>query len=69
MNRHERQVGCGLWLIWLFVALFVAEFLLLWTVLRIIPSEWLPTAVLSIVIATIVGGWAAVYVRVQRRGR
>ena len=48
-------------------ALFAAEWLLLWFVLHTIPREYLVTAVMSVVVLTILGGSFAVYFRVQRR--
>jgi len=63
----KRPVGCGMWVVWLLLAVFAAEWLLLWLVIRVVPRERLPLAVLTIVITTIIGGWVAVYFRVQRR--
>ena len=63
----NRRMGCGLWLVWLVGAVFVAEWLLLWLVIRAIPREHLLPAVLGVVIATVVGGSLVVYFRVQRR--
>lgn len=67
MKGLNRQFGCGLWLVWLLLAVFAGEWLLLWLVSQTIPPERLPLAVLIVVIVTIVGGWVAVYFRVQRR--
>jgi len=50
-------------------ALFAAEWLLLWFVLHTIPREYLVTAVMGIVVLTIIVGSLAVYFRVQRRAR
>lgn len=62
-------MGCGLWLVWLFVALFAAEWLLLWLALRFVPMERLPLVVLVIAVVTIIGGSATLYFRVQWRMR
>ena len=53
----------------LLIALFAAEWLLLWLVVRILPSEMLPWAVFTVAIVTIVVGSGVVYFRVQRRMR
>jgi hypothetical protein len=66
MNRH---IGCGLWLVWLLLAVFAGEWVLLWTAIQRAPREQLPFYVLGVVIATIVAGWIAVYFRIQRRPR
>ena len=58
-----------MWLVWLLLAVFAAEWLLLTASIKKVSNEKLPLAVSVVVIATIVGGWTAVYVRVQRRGR
>ncbi len=63
----KRELGCGLWLVWLLLAVFAAEWLGLWLVIRVVPREQLPLALLTIVLATIGGGCVAVYFRVQRR--
>ena len=63
----KREIGCGLWLVWLLAALFAAEWLLLWLVTQSVPRERLPLAVLTVAVATIIGGSAAVYFRVRRR--
>ena len=65
----NRKVGCGLWVVWMVGALFAAEWLLLWFVLHTIPREYLVTAVMGIVVLTIIVGSLAVYFRVQRRAR
>ena len=67
MKDLNQPVGCGFWLVWLLGAVFVAEWLLLWLAIRFLPPERMPAAVLTIAIATIVGGSAATYFRVQRR--
>ena len=69
MKQLNRPLGCGLWLVWLFLGLFAGEWLLLWFVLQMVPAERLALAVLAVVIAAIIGGWVAVYFRVQRRTR
>ncbi len=65
----KRKIGCGLWLVWLLGAVFVAEWLLLWLVFQTIAREHLLPAVLAVILVTIVGGSLAVYFRVQRRAR
>jgi hypothetical protein len=66
-EHFNRPVGCGVWLVGLIVALFAAEWLLLWLVVRVLPRALLPWAVFAVAIVTIVVGSAAVYFRVQRR--
>jgi hypothetical protein len=66
-DHFNRPVGCGVWLVGLLIALFAAEWLLLWLVVRILPVEMLPWAVFAVAIVTIVVGSGAVYFRVQRR--
>lgn len=65
----QRRVGCGLWTVFLLIALFAGEWLLLWLVVQNVPREHLVPAVFGVVLATIAGGWIAVYFRVQRRSR
>ena len=65
MKQLNRPLGCGLWLVWLLLGLFAGEWLLLWFVLQMVPAERLALAVLAVVIAAIIGGWVAVYFRVQ----
>jgi hypothetical protein len=67
MRHIRRKVGCGLWLVWMVLALFGAEWLLLWVVINQVPRDYLPVAVLSIAMVTIAGASAVVYLRVQRR--
>lgn len=67
MRDGKREIGCGLWLLWLFLALFAAEWLLLWLVIPWVPRERVSLAVWAIVVATIIGGSVSVYFRVQRR--
>ena len=69
LDQFNRPVGCGVWLIGLLIALFAAEWLLLWLVIRILPREMLPWAVFTIAIVTILVGSVVVYFRVQRRMR
>ncbi len=69
MRDHNRHLGCGLWIVGLFVALFAGEWLLLWLVVRALPEEQLIQGVTLVITLTIAAGWAAVYVRVQRRSR
>lgn len=54
-------------MVWLFGAVFAAEWLLLWLVFQIVPHERLLAAVMGIVVVTIIVGSFAVYFRVQRR--
>jgi len=69
MGSEKREIGCGLWLIWLLLATFAGEWLLLWFVVRALPQELLLPAVMGVITATIVGGSATLYFRVQRRMR
>ena len=65
--KHE--IGCGLWLAWVVLAMFALEWLVLWLVMQTIPQEQLLPAVLVVMVVTIIGGSLAVYFRVQRRQR
>ena len=51
------------------MALFAAEWLLLWLVVSVLPREMLPWAVFAVAIVTIIVGSGVVYFRVQRRIR
>lgn len=53
----------------LLLALFAAEWLLLWLVLHKVPQEHLLPMVLTVAIATIIGGWVAVFFWLRRRPR
>ena len=68
-RNGKREIGCGLWLVWLFLALFAAEWLLLWVVLHEVSQKRLVLMVLIVTIATIIGGWIAVFFRLRRRPR
>jgi len=46
---------------------FGGEWLLLSAVINGMPPGQVPVCVFSVIILTIIGGWAAVYVRVQWR--
>jgi hypothetical protein len=46
---------------------FGVEWLLLSAVINGLPQTQVPVCVFGVIILTIIGGWAAVYVRVQRR--
>ncbi|HEY77391.1 MAG TPA: hypothetical protein G4O00_14635 [Thermoflexia bacterium] len=65
----RRRIGCGLWLVFFLAALFAAEWVLLWLVVRTVPQDRLVHAVFGVIAATIVGGWIAVYLRMERRSR
>jgi len=67
MDKLNRPLGCGLWLLWLFLGLFSAEWVLFWLAAQVFPKEWLIPAVIGSVIITILGGWVAVFIRMQRR--
>ena len=67
MKEPRRPPGCGLWLVWLLLALFTGEWLLLWLAMERVPKERLLPTVGAIVVITIIGGWVTVYLRVQRR--
>lgn len=67
MDKLNRPLGCGIWLVWLFLGLFSAEWLLFWMASQTLPKEWLLPAVIGSVIVTILGGWVAVFARMQRR--
>jgi hypothetical protein len=58
-----------MWLVGLIIALFAAEWLLLWLAIRCVPPEQLPLVVTIVAIVTIVVGSVLVYFRVQRRAR
>lgn len=63
----RRTVGCGPWLVFLLTALFAGEWVLLWLVMHNVPRDHLLPAVFGVIVATLLGGWAAVYLRMQRR--
>jgi hypothetical protein len=63
----KRKVGCGLWLVWLLLAVFAGEWLFLWLAIKVVPHEQLPLFVFVVIVVTIIGGWVAVYLRLQRR--
>jgi len=65
----NRPLGCGLWLVWFFLGLFTAEWALLWLLVHNLPREWLLIGVISAIVATIIGGWLIVFVRLQWRKR
>ncbi len=67
MKKLNQPLGCGLWLVWLLLAVFAGEWLLLWFVIRVVSRDQVLPTVLTVVILTIIGGWIAVYLRVQRR--
>lgn len=63
----ERKIGCGLSLIFLLIALFIAEWLFLWIVMQCIPENSLLPVTFTVILLIIAGGWVAVYLRIQRR--
>jgi len=63
----KRKVGCGLWQVWLLLAVFAGEWVFLWLAIKVVPREQLPLYVFGVIVATIIGGWVAVYLRIQRR--
>ncbi len=65
----RRRIGCGLWMVFFLIALFAAEWVLLWLVVRTVPRDHLIPAVFGVIAVTIVGGWIAVYLRMERRSR
>jgi hypothetical protein len=69
VRNFNRRLGCGLWVVWLLLALFAGEWLLLLLVIQAAPQDRLIPAVLTVVILTILAGWVAVYLRIQRRRR
>jgi hypothetical protein len=56
-----------MWLVGLIVALFAAEWLVLWFAVRLVSVEQLPLMVIIVAITTIVVGTLTIYFRVQRR--
>ena len=70
MKDLHKDVGCSLWLGALLVALFTAEWILLRLLFAVLADQALVLATVGIIVLTILGGWLAVYRRVQRhRGR
>lgn len=69
MSQFNRRVGCGLWMVWLLLAVFAGEWLLLWAVIRATPQAQLIPAVVVVIVLTILIGCGAVYLRIQRRMR
>jgi hypothetical protein len=67
MQHLNRRIGCGMWLVGLIVALFAAEWLVLWFAVRLVSVEQLPLMVIIVAITTIVVGTLTIYFRVQRR--
>jgi hypothetical protein len=67
MQHLNRRIGCGMWLVGLIVALFAAEWLVLWVAVRLVSVEQLPLMVIIVAITTIVVGTLTIYFRVQRR--
>ncbi len=67
MQHLNRRIGCGMWLVGLIVALFAAEWLVLWFAIRLVPPEQLPSVVIIVAIMTIAVGTLTIYFRVQRR--
>ena len=65
----HRRFGCGVWVVWLMLIVFCGEWLLLSAVIKGMPPAQVPAGVFGVIILTIIGGWGAVYVRVQRRPR
>ncbi|MFQ5418859.1 MAG: hypothetical protein ACE5EY_00710 [Anaerolineae bacterium] len=67
MNKVNRPLGCGFWILWLFLGLFSAEWVLLWLAVQYLPKNWVAPGVLGLVVITILGGWVAVFVRLHWR--
>lgn len=67
VDKVNRPLGCGFWILWLFLGLFSAEWVLLWLAMQYLPKNWVALGVLSSVVVTIMGGWVAIFVRLQRR--
>ncbi len=65
----RRRIGCGAWVVFFLIVLFAAEWTLLWVVVRAVPRDHLVPAVFGVIVVTIVGGWIAVYLRMERRPR
>ncbi len=63
----KRRMGCGPWLIWLTLIVFGGEWLLLSAAITRLAPNHVPACVFSMIILTIVGGWVAVCVCVQRK--
>lgn len=65
----KREIGCGLWMVSLLLAIFAGEWVLLGLAMQLVPPEQLLLYVFGIIISTIIGGWVAVYFRIQKRTR
>jgi hypothetical protein len=63
----QRRVDYGLWLVWLLLAVFAGEWVLLWAVMQSVPHDQLLWWVFGVIMATILVAWIAVYVRMQRK--
>ena len=63
----HRRLGCGVWVVWLMLIVFGGEWLLLSAVIKGLPQTQVPVCVFGVILLTIIGGWAAVTIRVQRR--
>ncbi len=62
-----QPVGCSLWIVWLVLAMFLIEWILLWLVFRSLPIQKVPGVALSIIMGSIILAWIAVFIRVERR--
>jgi len=65
----RRRIGCGLWMVFFLIALFAAEWALLWLVAQTVDRDHLVPAVFGVIVAIIAGGWIAVYLRMDHRAR
>jgi prepilin-type N-terminal cleavage/methylation domain-containing protein len=69
MDDLHKDVGCSLWLGALLVAVFAAEWILLRLLFAVLADRVQLLATIGVIVLTILGGWVAVYQRVQRRAR
>ncbi len=66
MKDLHKDVGCSLWLGALLVAIFAAEWVLLRLLFVVLADRVQILATVGVIVLTILGGWVAVYRRVQR---
>ncbi|MGC9399081.1 MAG: type IV pilus modification PilV family protein [Anaerolineae bacterium] len=65
MQDLHKEVGCSLWLGTFLVALFAAEWVILQRLFTILQGEAQILATLVVILLTILGGWIAIYRRLQ----
>lgn len=67
MDTLEQPVGCSLWIVWLILAMFLIEWVLLSLVFHALPLEQITRVALWIIMGSIIATWIAVFIRVERK--